>query len=103
MRISDWSSDVCSSDLHEEAIFEKAVRLDVPAPGIDQIGDFLKREEGNRERQDDMLQREIRFKNGVRRPDQEVRILEETESREIDRSEERSVGKECVSQCRYRW
>src|SRR3546814_16078807 len=27
MRISDWSSDVCSSDLHHEGLFELAVNL----------------------------------------------------------------------------
>src|SRR3546814_6923262 len=37
MRISDWSSDVCSSDLHGIALFEKAVALllpDRPRPGV---------------------------------------------------------------------
>src|SRR3546814_11970810 len=79
MRISDWSSDVCSSDLVafddlgemrdlgaiglritiEEEILERCARCAVLAPGLDRVF--------------------------------------------VDRSEERRVGKECVSTCRSRW
>src|SRR3546814_12549555 len=33
MRISDWSSDVCSSDMAEEALHEQAQQEPVPQPG----------------------------------------------------------------------
>src|SRR3546814_10719001 len=59
MRISDWSSDVCSSD--------------------------LARASGS----DDRL---FGFEQGRRLPDFD-----------LGRSEERRVGKECVSTCRSRW
>src|SRR3546814_2133068 len=59
MRISDWSSDVCSSDL----LAARADRLD--PLGLD--GDALAGAGG------------------------------------VGRSEERRVGKECVSTCRSRW
>src|SRR3546814_9095089 len=64
MRISDWSSDVCSSDLQNEARMltnqaKNLVRIDFPE-------------------------------------------LQELTTK-LARSEERRVGKECVSTCRSRW
>src|SRR3546814_6607334 len=66
MRISDWSSDVCSSDL----------RL---YPSADARLTCAERERGTIE----------------------AEILSNGEC--LDRSEERRVGKECVSTCRSRW
>src|SRR3546814_9366869 len=63
MRISDWSSDVCSSDLHHHG----GKKVD----GSDDDSDS-----------DTSL----------------LDLLDTT-----DRSEERRVGKECVSTCRSRW
>src|SRR3546814_10434490 len=68
LRISDWSSDVCSSDL-------------AAMPG------------------------------GARRRFQEIRMIRSIDPStgrelarfDIQRSEERRVGKECVSTCRSRW
>src|SRR3546814_12975846 len=94
MRISDWSSDVCSSDLlqdlqaqrvegaHGEAFGGVALQplrhaLLHLARGL--VG------EGDR---GDALRREAPG------PDQ---------MRDLLRSEERRVGKECVSTCRSRW
>src|SRR3546814_4744088 len=63
MRISDWSSDVCSSDLKERAEAANSAK-----------SEFLAN-----------MSHELRTPlNGVR-------------------SEERRVGKECVSTCRSRW
>src|SRR3546814_2706398 len=72
MRISDWSSDVCSSDL-----------IGVSAYGLYDVRELdvwrilRDRDEG--------------------RPVVRIRELSD------DRSEERRVGKECVSTCRSRW
>src|SRR3546814_6527617 len=68
MRISDWSSDVCSSDLREPWKGQRKRRI-VPAP---------------------------------REP---CRVVDETQRPQgfDERSEERRVGKECVSTCRSRW
>src|SRR3546814_6398350 len=60
MRISDWSSDVCSSDLFDGGRFRIGEGVAIVAGG------------------------------GERRA-------------AVDRSEERRVGKECVSTCRSRW
>src|SRR3546814_1290843 len=70
MRISDWSSDVCSSDL-QGAIARTAA-------GVPAFDDPVACVEHRRHAWRDL-----------RRPDA--------------RSEERRVGKECVSTCRSRW
>src|SRR3546814_13223603 len=73
MRISDWSSDVCSSDLRITLEGEYALR-----PGHE-LDHFMAIE---------MLRRD---RNGGK------------PERQLHRSEERRVGKECVSTCRSRW
>src|SRR3546814_1161486 len=82
MRISDWSSDVCSSDL-----LERVARIVEPqafdlrhahGPGCSDC---------NEERLD-----AIRIARAAT-----LDVIEQL------RSEERRVGKECVSTCRSRW
>src|SRR3546814_11041232 len=103
MRISDWSSDVCSSDLvvaagaqlpHERDLTEQrrpealgevlaaAVAEDVVALAVvtGEPAHVL----------DDALHLEVHLLRHEPRP-------------LGDRSEERRVGKECVSTCRSRW
>src|SRR3546814_10116618 len=80
MRISDWSSDVCSSDLGPS-------RHTVPATSWCR---------GGRDRRHPPRARS-------RRPlFQRVDEADEV-TRQGGRSEERRVGKECVSTCRSRW
>src|SRR3546814_2430502 len=73
MRISDWSSDVCSSDLSarrakRSSVLDAATRHALPqSPEVAEV--------------------ERRFE----------------ERGSLCRSEERRVGKECVSTCRSRW
>src|SRR3546814_2797772 len=75
MRISDWSSDVCSSD------------LDCPdARGIERSAGLIGEAPGK-------CRDERIHLRGARIVDDEV----------VVRSEERCVGKECVSTCRSRW
>src|SRR3546814_1119729 len=81
MRISDWSSDVCSSDLvvdgrivDRDHIFDAAVEIARHPVGAADIE----------------LRAAVRQRRAVgERPDA--------------RSEQRRVGKECVSTCRSRW
>src|SRR3546814_19884183 len=88
MRISDWSSDVCSSDL-------PAQPDDVGGLGVEQAdaGDvmlesvFAQREDPGR-----------RVRHGKQPP----RGLVDAAVGGLS-SEERRVGKECVSTCRSRW
>src|SRR3546814_6213468 len=73
MRISDWSSDVCSSDLDlGDAADRAAPARHLERPGRGHIG---ARHAGVRHQAE----------------------------RDPQRSEERRVGKECVSTCRSRW
>src|SRR3546814_7479081 len=72
MRISDWSSDVCSSDLRPSA--RKSWRNRGNAWPLDSEHVAISHPCG--------------WKAACRTQ---------------DRSEERRVGKECVSTCRYRW
>src|SRR3546814_18672571 len=83
MRISDWSSDVCSSDLPGSTMAEgSAERVTTRTP------------QGLSISKDSFRQREAR----------RLRALRSSPfSRATARSEERRVGKECVSTCRSRW
>src|SRR3546814_16922250 len=95
MRISDWSSDVCSSDLLV-SVDGKLGRQGGAAPG------------GQGHNMDHLCLRVEEYDeaailahlkaHGVR--------IGESGSRygaKGERSEERRVGKACVSTCRYRW
>src|SRR3546814_12704528 len=101
MRISDWSSDVCSSDL------EKAIS-DVDGDPLLAFGG----EAVDEQREVDFLPLRsdalaVGFERGeliledhfavVKQPPDQRRLAV------VDRSEERRVGKECVSTCRSRW
>src|SRR3546814_10833817 len=82
MRISDWSSDVCSSDLG----FGGSGPWCLEASGvIGAAGDHVGA-------QADQLLEGLLYL-GRRLPEGEL----------VVRSEERRVGKECVSTCRSRW
>src|SRR3546814_12916636 len=95
MRISDWSSDVCSSDLRVAGdigakgivrlrhVGVIALELDVAVGvGVDRVADLGAV----------IIDRETEPARATRRDDRA----------EGQRSEERRVGKECVSTCRSR-
>src|SRR3546814_4707502 len=92
MRISDWSSDVCSSDLE---LFRRGC---VPV------------EQG---RMRAVLIDELYHLFDEAAADEKAGLLEQVWNADtaynnavglwMDRSEERRVGKECVSTCRSRW
>src|SRR3546814_13436260 len=100
MRISDGSSDVCSSDL---AACDCRARADGIEPSLD-VGNGRPFQPMQREACDPWIGRDIGDRIVVRR---QIRTLAEflVENRveQVDRSEERRVGKECVSTCRSRW
>src|SRR3546814_7817613 len=83
MRISDWSSDVCSSDLPHDIDREVVVAV----PGLRVRGDLPLGEVTDHRPQRVVLLGELDVHG---RPSGR-------------RSEERRVGKECVSTCRSRW
>src|SRR3546814_6511260 len=80
MRISDWSSDVCSSDLPHRANFRLLqAGENLPDGAQPQMGPVTTG-----------LGEVVMYTVGYKNPDGK-------------RSEERRVGKECVSTCRSRW
>src|SRR3546814_15542376 len=94
MRISDWSSDVCSSDLiasrhNLKGVFVNTVLHNPTGASMNMANTFR------------VLQVAERH---------DFRVIEDDVSRELLpgvgpmlRSEERRVGKECVSTCRSWW
>src|SRR3546814_10727908 len=99
MRISDWSSDVCSSDLlarTDERPMLAAVLGDMlSADVLAEMNDYV------REELIDLLAPEqVAELASELDTDDAVAIIEDME--EDERSEERRVGKECVSTCRSR-
>src|SRR3546814_13955798 len=93
MRISDWSSDVCSSDLRDilDPFDEHRIRVavdmrdDRAARGVARTG---------------QTERNTRIDDG---DDAAAQRGEPADTRVGKRSEERRVGKECVSPGRARW
>src|SRR3546814_15566213 len=98
MRISDWSSDVCSSDLVGLDAFAHYAQLRPPRDdllvGPLQIVDITLKQ-GNLAPVVARLDHALAlFGNGFRQGADAGAAL---------RSEERRVGRECVSTCRSRW
>src|SRR3546814_20681560 len=98
MRISDWSSDVCSSDLNsgEPAIGKS---IDTADEGIDTRSILMVHLVGF-----------TRLCQGVSLVDQQDHATTCSTFGRLEfagfierRSEERRVGKACVSKCRSRW
>src|SRR3546814_17418316 len=101
MRISDWSSDVCSSDLIGGAHADEVGRVGL----------------GGGNRRLDAAEADMMLGPDIGLEAQRLRGIGEVDRRdvaaldahEVDlvlrrvRSEERRVGKECVSTCRSRW
>src|SRR3546814_2266779 len=86
MRISHWSSDVCSSDLGGELLQQR------------------------QQRSDDLVEvRPVVAHGAAQAVERRVidahlgQVLFEGHHALLARSEERRVGKECVSTCRSRW
>src|SRR3546814_19048039 len=95
MRISDWSSDVCSSDLgiFLQVAFQPGDRL-----GVEVVGRFVEQQHVG------LLQQKLAQRHTAPLAAGQlgdVGIAWWTAQRV--RSEERRAGKECVSTCRSRW
>src|SRR3546814_5579689 len=88
VRISDWSSDVCSSDL-AQIVPARHQRQDGGGPQSG-IADELHRDPGGTRIADDQEA-------------ERHHLYRRLPLGELARSEERRVGKECVSTCRSRW
>src|SRR3546814_13144336 len=116
MRISDWSSDVCSSDLTGE-ILTQFLSEAIPAPGCLQFHQWMSPRVSERLSRwylprysargvyERMAKHRIDFlTDGVWRSlSADAPFSLRTHRVAISRSEERRVGNECVSTCRSRW
>src|SRR3546814_16411013 len=107
MRIRDWSSDVCSSDLLKKKEISRLINQSFRRCGLRatvifadklmQSGFRLATRGGISIAMSDMLIPSVK---------EDILAQASKEVKEIDkqyRSEERRVGKECVSTCRSRW
>src|SRR3546814_14741404 len=98
MRISDWSSDVCSSDLHFLAVLEqrRGVGDDLR---IQRLRHLVAAE------QRAVVRQVASFRLHQQRVEVEVveMLSAAADLLQQVRSEERRVGKGCVSTCRSRW
>src|SRR3546814_14229382 len=97
MRISDWSSDVCSSDLFS---FYPCGFVTL-AQGLGEQGIKLRVGRFDRHRHLEMAARQVNATHAVIAGGEPDHRLDA--GRVLARSEERRVGKECVSTCRSRW
>src|SRR3546814_19746422 len=96
MRISDWSSDVCSSDL--AVVVQREVGDDLAPLQIEaaEVGQPLEAA---------TLEHRAALAGvvEVHHRGQEHALTAAQHAQGVVRSEERRVGKECVSQCQFRW
>src|SRR3546814_13153234 len=103
MRISDWSSDVCSSDLQAGSpCVDTTDGLHMP-PGLteEQAMAQMQRSYAAIIEVAEAHQIIVNIEphgHFTTKPDFMARLLDF-----VDRSEERRVGKECVSPVKYRW
>src|SRR3546814_14989908 len=115
MRISDWSSDVCSSDLRIRASagagsFRRRARLKEHLAAAQDLVAQLKSEvdadpaasskRAAKARERATREREARVEAALRKLDE---VEAQRQRRRGPRSEESRVGKECVGPCRSRW
>src|SRR3546814_11009438 len=106
MRISDWSSDVCSSDLFRRCgDARRRPKPGLPPPSL--LSDAFDRL-GGADPRDHRLARqralaEQHLRRGARGQIDIDAAAETNEADALARSEERRVGKEWVRTCRSRW
>src|SRR3546814_17117306 len=96
MRISDWSSDVCSSDL-PQAFIELAAEVINRTKRLALVDGIKYQRVGV----DTFYAKELFEQEEL--TGYLKNMLKDTQKYVFERSEERRVGKECVSTCRYRW
>src|SRR3546814_18745730 len=93
MRISDWSSDVCSSDLLTLGEVDgKLITVEEERLLVAALAEFGRAATGK-------TQDEADFRHYLAT----LARLRQPVDAFFERSEERRVGKECVSTCRSRW
>src|SRR3546814_15587597 len=95
MRISDWSSDVCSSDLNPMGLMGfEFIEFASPTPNtLEPIFEIMGFTKVASHRSKDVHL----YRQGA------INLILNNEPHSVARTAERRVGKECVSTCRSRW
>src|SRR3546814_14499730 len=97
MRISDWSSDVCSSDLRLQHLW-RAISCAARQPGLQRACHRAMKDALPSSAEIEALREENRKLRKIN-----AALIDRVErSSDMARSEERRVGQECVSTCRSR-
>src|SRR3546814_20696506 len=103
MRISDWSSDVCSSDLNIIVIVDvtngRNLR-EIKIPGVEYYNYLAWSPDGKSLLISGLVDTHSDLFLYKLETEQVEQLTDDAYS---ERSEERRVGKECVSTCRARW
>src|SRR3546814_21163400 len=104
MRISDWSSDVCSSDL---SAWDDNSLFDFIKQSYLLTARWIQNTVRDVEGLDEQTAQKVDFYNrqfvDAMAPSNFVLTNPDVLRAPFERSEARRVGKECVSTCRYRW
>src|SRR3546814_13432276 len=100
MRVRDWSSDVCSSDLDWVEREDVEVKRDPSAPR-DAVR--IMTVHGSKGLQAPLVVLADATKDPDRNGADHAMVAMADGALPLPRSEERRVGKECVSTCRSRW
>src|SRR3546814_12029444 len=104
MRISDWSSDVCSSDLWDRmSLVRNAQRVRFPLLFEAADDEFRAAVESVTALREAGKPADLFVFPGEYHIKWQPAHRLAAYERGLDRSDERRVGKECVSTCRYRW
>src|SRR3546814_10934356 len=93
MRISDWSSDVCSSDLTGGTVISEERGFKLENAELDFLGQAEKV----------LIDKDNTTMINGSGNSEDIKARVNQIKAQIERSEERRVGKECVSTCRSRW
>src|SRR3546814_9858381 len=120
MRISDWSSDVCSSDLPTRQNIYESTAIDIISAFDSQLVSRFEKLPGGGSNAIYIQGRALRtgaqlieassketksidFRWWIPRSDGEIEVYASHKYTQEPKSEERRVGKACVSMCRSRW
>src|SRR3546814_16329993 len=107
MRISDWSSDVCSSDLSQPRRALPLVRLDARRPARSADGAARRRDAADAQRRPVEARAALTWGGGVPgcegKGGNREQGMGHVAGAVLQRSEERRVGKGWVIKCRTRW
>src|SRR3546814_17565351 len=107
MRISDWSSDVCSSDLRTVLADQRLQTVGHPFDEFPGMREFRRLDDARFVRRRLQAVGDVFGNAGIEQPhlliDQRYLITQALQAVFAHRSEKRRVGKECVSTCRSWW